>query len=580
MSTGLLRMASLNFEPLYYRPHGAGDWSGHVPFAYDLVAALRPSLIVELGTHYGESYFTFCQAIVECGVACRAFAVDTWRGDPHTGAYGEAVLREVSAHNQQHYASFSTLLRTFFDEALEHFPGASIDLLHIDGLHTYEAVRHDFETWFPKVSAGGIVLLHDTRSRRNDFGVWRLWDELRRTYESFEFPHSCGLGVIRKPDGHGAPSGLATLLFQNEEQAEALRRFYLICGERLEYRDRAARQQRTGEWELLAELYWRAAGEEFSEERSFHSRCEVSAMPTETRLELPRGTSFGQLRIDLLESPVFMRIHAVRLLGPKEELLWSLPMKDIRENLACTGLRFTPGDNIDCVVARLAGEPASILLSIPQPALDQLTAGGILQLQISGLEAEEYAGALNSMAQQYLNRALAAESTLAVSLNETVALARGLAEAQNLVRKHQSDLSTCDHALSEAQELMLEREAELRGLDNRHRKAAEPLNRPERSLADREARILHLTQILAQTRKELAGREQQLCNSAATLSEAQRQAAMLEQDFSQVREEARRRSASFLELEHLHDDCSRRLREIETSLIWRLTRPLRRLPRF
>src|SRR5580704_1290637 len=100
MGDALLQLPSLNFEPLYYRPHGAGHWSGHVPFAYDLVAALRPSKIVELGTEYGESYFTFCQAVVECGIRCQSFAVDTWRGDPHSGAYGEAVFREVSEHNR------------------------------------------------------------------------------------------------------------------------------------------------------------------------------------------------------------------------------------------------------------------------------------------------------------------------------------------------------------------------------------------------------------------------------------------------------------------------------------------------
>src|SRR5664279_3845619 len=137
MSAGPIEFASLGFEPLYYRPHGAGDWSGHIPFGYDLVADLRPSRIVELGTYYGESYFAFCQAVAECGVECQASAVDTWRGDSQTGAYGEAVFREVSAHNQKHYEHFSTLLRERFDDAREHFADGSIDLLHIDGLHTY-----------------------------------------------------------------------------------------------------------------------------------------------------------------------------------------------------------------------------------------------------------------------------------------------------------------------------------------------------------------------------------------------------------------------------------------------------------
>ena len=664
MAAGLLQMASLNFEPLYYRPHGAGDWSGHVPFAYDLVAALSPSTIVELGTQYGESYFAFCQAVAECGIACKSFAVDTWRGDPHTGAYGEAVFREVSAHNQQHYASFSTLLRTFFDDAQEHFPDGSIGLLHIDGLHTYEAVRHDFDTWFPKVSPGGIILMHDTHIRRSDFGVWRLWEELRVRYESFEFPHSSGLGVIRKPGGKRARSGLASLLFQNEVQAEAVRRFYRISGERLEYKDRAERQGRTGEWELLAQLFWRAAGQEFSEERSIHARGDVTALANEIRLELPRDTSSEQLRVDLLESPAFMRIHAIRLFGPKDERLWSLPTKDIQEHLVCTGLRLTPENNGCSVAAALAGEPRSILLNIPQTALDQLVAGGSLQLEISGLEAGEYAATLNLTLKQYLNRALAAESNLTVSQNEAnaltrglaeaqdlvrkqqaelctydralseaqrlalereteaieltrglaeaqdlvrkqqaelgtydralseaqrlvsereteaIALARGLAEAQDLAQKYQSDLSTYDRALKEAQKLASEREAELSDLDNRHRKATEPLDCAERSLADREARILHLTEVLAQSRKELAGREEQLCDSAARLSEARRQAAILEQDSSQAREELERKSASLLEVERLYDECSRRLREIETSLSWRLTRPLRSLPRF
>ncbi len=216
--------SSLDFEA---RHIVLSTWIDHMPFGYDIVAAIRPRLIVELGTYSGLSYFTFCQAIQEQGIESVAYAVDTWEGDEHTGAYGEEIFGKVRDHAREHYRGFTYLLRTTFNEAVAQFDEDSIELLHIDGLHTYDAVKQDFENWFPKVKAGGIVLFHDIEARLKDYGVRKLWEELSAQYQSFSFQHGYGLGVLRKP-GDRPMSELESLLFEADEQTtQRLRQLYI-----------------------------------------------------------------------------------------------------------------------------------------------------------------------------------------------------------------------------------------------------------------------------------------------------------------------------------------------------------------
>lgn len=205
-------------------------WVDHIAFAYDVVAEVQPSLLVELGTQGGTSYFAFCQSVKENDLDTVCFAVDTWEGEKHTGAYDEEVFDSVNFYNRQHYPGFSYLMRMLFSEAAGHFGDESIDLLHIDGLHTYDAVSEDFRTWFPKVRPGGIVLFHDVQARMMDFGVWRFWGELQREYETFTFNQGFGLGVLRKPGGAEPETPLLRALFRSDEAEQSdLRAFYAMA---------------------------------------------------------------------------------------------------------------------------------------------------------------------------------------------------------------------------------------------------------------------------------------------------------------------------------------------------------------
>jgi len=203
-------------------------WWGHVPFASWLVHATRPRTIVELGSHSGVSYFAFCQAVAEEELACACHAVDTWQGDAHTKHYGPAVYEDFARFNGAHYAAFSTAHRCTFDEALPRFADGCVDILHIDGLHTYDAVKHDFESWGAKLSPRAVVLFHDTAERRGDFGVWRLWDEVSARWPAFQFLHSHGLGVLAV--GEETPAAVLELCASDAERTERLRRVFQMVG--------------------------------------------------------------------------------------------------------------------------------------------------------------------------------------------------------------------------------------------------------------------------------------------------------------------------------------------------------------
>jgi glycosyltransferase involved in cell wall biosynthesis len=206
-------------------------WAGHIPFAFWFVDALRPRTLVELGTQAGLSYSALAQAVQTLGIDTACYAIDTWEGDAQSGFYGDKVFTEWSAFHSRHFGGFSRLIRSTFDEALNHFSDGSIDALHIDGIHTYEAVRHDFESWLPKLSDRGVVLFHHVNVHEREFSVWRYWEEMRERYPSFTFSHGHGLGVLAVGRNRTADIEWLTALPRSEDESADVRRVFSTIGE-------------------------------------------------------------------------------------------------------------------------------------------------------------------------------------------------------------------------------------------------------------------------------------------------------------------------------------------------------------
>lgn len=286
-------------------------WTGHIPFAFWVVSAARPGTVVELGTHFGNSFFALCQMADALDLDCSAYAVDTWVGDEHSGAYGEDVFTRVSEHNDRHYGRFASLVRSTFDDAVEHFSDGEIDLLHIDGHHTYDSVKHDFESWLPKLSDRGIVLFHDVAVRERNFGVYRLWQEIEAAHATFAFDHSHGLGVA----GIGAhqSASVAALLGSTGETAAAVRRVFGSLGGSVRKRadeEQAAEAQRAifkSEFDALRDtLASEAAAEREALRVDYEAREQsvvdeydrrIAALELEARLAYDRAASAFDARL-------------------------------------------------------------------------------------------------------------------------------------------------------------------------------------------------------------------------------------------------------------------------------------------
>ena len=85
------KIKSLELMPKYFAPSA---WWEHVPIAHWLVDNIKPEKIVELGSHYGVSFFSFCEAAEKYSPSTYIYAIDTWEGDVQAGYYGKTVYEK------------------------------------------------------------------------------------------------------------------------------------------------------------------------------------------------------------------------------------------------------------------------------------------------------------------------------------------------------------------------------------------------------------------------------------------------------------------------------------------------------
>ena len=215
-------------------PNKESAWFGHCLLSYLLIRAVQPKTLVELGTHNGISLASFLSFIKYLDLDCTCFGIDNWDGDKHTGDFNENVYLATKLFFEQNFKYRSKLIKKNFDEALDDFDDGTIDFLHIDGYHTYDAAKKDFTNWLPKMNKNSVILIHDIHEYKEDFGVHFLWKEIKNEYRTLEFRNNHGLGLafLGFPD-------FKRLIFDMDEQeveVDVLIKIIELYGERFAFK--------------------------------------------------------------------------------------------------------------------------------------------------------------------------------------------------------------------------------------------------------------------------------------------------------------------------------------------------------
>jgi hypothetical protein len=130
-------------------------------------------VIVEIGVLNGQT----TKFILE-NTKAKVYGIDPIIPDSMNSALigDENKIKEL----EKVYPNF-TFIKDYSYNVVENW-NKEIDYIFIDGDHTYDAVKQDFEQWYPHVKVGGIISIHDSSANRGGPSFWpgpsKLADEL------------------------------------------------------------------------------------------------------------------------------------------------------------------------------------------------------------------------------------------------------------------------------------------------------------------------------------------------------------------------------------------------------------------
>jgi predicted O-methyltransferase YrrM len=167
---------------------------------------LKPRSMLEIGTARGGTLFLLSTVAAP---DAEIISIDLPAG-LHGGGYprwkGRLYRRLMGAGQTLHLIRGNSHDDRTFEKAQRLLAGRSVDLLFIDGDHSYEGAKSDFLRYRSLVRPGGIVAFHDILENKNapEIRVAPLWREVVEVYRSEEIVESYnqggfGIGLVTAP---------------------------------------------------------------------------------------------------------------------------------------------------------------------------------------------------------------------------------------------------------------------------------------------------------------------------------------------------------------------------------------------